>query len=193
MPAPPIRRDPLPYAEALAARDPADVDTVVIHCTELPDLATARAWGERVLYPASGTGNSGHYYIDRDGTIHEYVPVARTAHHTRGWNPRSIGIELVNTGRFPDWLDSRRQAMDEPYTEAQVASLVALLLDLHARLPGLAQVAGHEDLDRDEVAASDDPARRVRRKRDPGPLFPWEAVLAAVPLRRIAAPGSAAP
>ena len=193
MPAPPIRRDPLPYAEALAARDPADVDTVVIHCTELPDLATARAWGERVLYPASGTGNSGHYYIDRDGTIHEYVPVARTAHHTRGWNPRSIGIELVNTGRFPDWLDSRRQAMDEPYTEAQVASLVALLLDLHARLPGLAQVAGHEDLDRDEVAASDDPARRVRRKRDPGPLFPWEAVLAAVPLRRIAAPGPAAP
>jgi N-acetylmuramoyl-L-alanine amidase len=193
MPAPPIRRDPLPYAEALAARDPADVDTVVIHCTELPDLATARAWGERVLYPASGTGNSGHYYIDRDGAIHEYVPVARTAHHTRGWNPRSIGIELVNTGRFPDWLDSRRQAMDEPYTEAQVASLVALLLDLHARLPGLAQVAGHEDLDRDEVAASDDPARRVRRKRDPGPLFPWEAVLAAVPLRRIAAPGSAAP
>ena len=193
MPAPPIRRDPLPYAEALAARDPGGVDTVVIHCTELPDLATARAWGERVLYPASGTGNSGHYYIDRDGTIHEYVPVARTAHHTRGWNPRSIGIELVNTGRFPDWLDSRRQAMDEPYTEAQVASLVALLLDLHARLPGLAQVAGHEDLDRDEVAASDDPARRVRRKRDPGPLFPWEAVLAAVPLRRIAAPGPAAP
>jgi len=193
MPAPPIRRDPLPYAEALAARDPADVDTVVIHCTELPDLATARAWGERVLYPASGTGNSGHYYIDRDGTIHEYVPVARTAHHTRGWNPRSVGIELVNTGRFPDWLDSRRQAMEEPYTEAQVASLVALLLDLHARLPGLAQVAGHEDLDRDEVAASDDPARRVRRKRDPGPLFPWEAVLAAVPLRRIAAPGPAAP
>jgi N-acetylmuramoyl-L-alanine amidase len=193
MPAPPIRRDPLPYAEALAARDPADVDTVVIHCTELPDLATARAWGERVLYPASGTGNSGHYYIDRDGAIHEYVPVARTAHHTRGWNPRSIGIELVNTGRFPDWLDSRRQAMDEPYTEAQVASLVALLLDLHARLPGLAQVAGHEDLDRDEVAARDDPARRVRRKRDPGPLFPWETVLAAVPLRRIAAPGPAAP
>jgi N-acetylmuramoyl-L-alanine amidase len=193
MPAPPIRRDPLPYAEALAARDPGGVDTVVIHCTELPDLATARAWGERVLYPASGTGNSGHYYIDRDGTIHEYVPVARTAHHTRGWNPRSVGIELVNTGRFPDWLDSRRQAMEEPYTEGQVASLVALLLDLHARLPALAQVAGHEDLDRDEVAASDDPARRVRRKRDPGPLFPWEAVLAAVPLRRIAAPGSAAP
>ena len=193
MPALPIRRHPLPYADALAARESADIDTVVIHCTELPDLATAREYGERILYPASGTGNSGHYYIDRDGGIVEYVTPQRVAHHTRGWNPRSIGIELVNIGRFPDWLDSRRQAMDEPYTEAQFLALVALLHDLRARLPGLAQVAGHEDLDLDEVEASDDPALRVRRKRDPGPLFPWPALLAAVPLRRVAADPAASP
>ena len=192
MPRPAIHLQPLPYVDALAARDPAAIDTVVLHCTELPDLATARAYGERVQY-ASGTGNSGHYYIDRDGTIVEYVPVARIAHHTRGWNPRSVGIELVNTGRFPDWLDSRHQAMDEPYTEAQLLALIALLQDLRARLPGLAQVAGHEDLDQDEVEASDDPALRVRRKRDPGPLFPWSALLAAVPLRRVAADPAASP
>ncbi len=164
MPAPTIHAHHLPYAALLAARAPDAVDTVVIHCTELPDLATARAYGERVLY-ASGTGNSGHYYIDRDGRIEEYAPPARIAHHTRGWNARSVGIELVNTGRFPDWLDSRRQAMDEPYTEAQIA--------------------GHEDLDRETVPASDDPAVAVRRKRDPGPRFPWPQVLAAVPLRRL--------
>ena len=192
MPRPAIHLQPLPYVDALAARDPAAIDTVVLHCTELPDLATARDYGERVHY-ASGTGNSGHYYIDRDGTIVEYVPVARIAHHTRGWNPRSVGIELVNTGRFPDWLDSRHQAMDEPYTEAQLLALVALLHDLRARLPGLAQVAGHEDLDLDEVEASNDPALRVRRKRDPGPLFPWPALLAAVPLRRVAADPATSP
>ena len=186
MPAPPIRRHLLPYADALAARESAAIDTVVIHCTELPDLATAREYGERILYPASGTGNSGHYYIDRDGGIVEYVTPQRVAHHTRGWNPRSIGIELVNIGRFPDWLDSRRQAMDEPYTEAQVESLVALLADLRARIPSLVQIAGHEDLDLDEVEASDDPAVKVRRKRDPGPLFPWNEVLQAVPLQRFA-------
>ena len=186
MPAPPIRRHLLPYADALAARESAAIDTVVIHCTELPDLATAREYGERILYPASGTGNSGHYYIDRDGGIVEYVTPQRVAHHTRGWNPRSIGIELVNIGRFPDWLDSRRQAMDEPYTEAQVESLVALLADLQARIPSLLQIAGHEDLDLDEVEASDDPAVKVRRKRDPGPLFPWNEVLQAVPLQRFA-------
>jgi N-acetylmuramoyl-L-alanine amidase len=184
MPAPAILRQPLPYSDALATREPASIDLVVIHCTELPDLAMAREFGERVLY-ASGTGNSGHYYIDRDGSIVEYVDPARTAHHTRGYNPRSIGIELVNTGRYPDWLDSRHQAMDEAYTEAQVESLIGLLADLRARLPSLALVAGHEDLDLDEVEASDDPAVKVRRKRDPGPLFPWARVLDAVPLQRL--------
>ena len=186
MPRPALRIEPLPYADALAARPSGEIDLVVVHCTELPDLAMARDYGERVLYPASGTGNSGHYYIDRDGGIVEYVTPQRVAHHTRGWNPRSIGIELVNIGRFPDWLDSRRQAMDEPYTEAQVESLVALLADLQARIPSLVQIAGHEDLDLDEVEASDDPAVKVRRKRDPGPLFPWNEVLQAVPLQRFA-------
>ena len=185
MPAPPIRRHLLPYADALAARESAAIDTVVIHCTELPDLATAREYGERILYPASGTGNSGHYYIDRDGGIVEYVTPQRVAHHTRGWNPRSIGIELVNTGRFPDWLDSRHQAMDEPYPDAQIDALAALLQDLAATLPSLRHIAGHEDLDREQVPASDDPAVLVQRKLDPGPRFPWARVLAQTPLQRL--------
>ena len=191
MPRPALRIEPLPYADALAARPSGEIDLVVLHCTELPDLAMARDYGERVLYPASGTGNSGHYYIDRDGGIVEYVDPARIAHHTRGYNPRSIGIELVNIGRYPHWLDSRHQAMDEAYTEDQIEALVALLRDLHARIPSLALIAGHEDLDLDEVEASDDPELKVRRKRDPGPRFPWQRVLAAVPLERIGAPGDA--
>lgn len=191
MPRPALRIEPLPYADALSARPSGEIDLVVVHCTELPDLAMARDYGERVLYPASGTGNSGHYYIDRDGGIVEYVDPARIAHHTRGYNPRSIGIELVNIGRYPHWLDSRHQAMDEAYTEDQIEALVALLRDLHARIPSLALIAGHEDLDLDEVEASDDPELKVRRKRDPGPRFPWQRVLAAVPLERIGAPGDA--
>ena len=183
---------PLPYANLLAERALDTIDTVVIHCTELPDLAAAREYGERILYN-SGTGNSGHYYIDRDGSTFEYVPVERIAHHTRGWNARSIGIELVNSGRFPHWLDSRHQTMAEPYPDAQVAALVALLHELQARLPSLVIIAGHEDLDLEEVEASDDPALRARRKRDPGPLFPWDEMLAAVPLHRIRASEAPAP
>ena len=181
----PLRHAPLPYETRLQARDPGDIDLVVIHCTELPDLATAREYGERVLYPDSGTGNSGHYYVDRDGSVHRYVAHERVAHHTRGYNARSIGIELVNTGRWPHWLDSRHQAMEEAYTEAQVEAMIGLLRALQAELPSLRLIAGHEDLDTTEVEASDDPALKVRRKRDPGPLFPWAQVLGACGLERL--------
>ena len=175
---------PLPYELQLQARSIAQIDLVVIHCTELPDLATAREYGERALY-ANGAGNSGHYYIDRDGSTHRFVAPTRIANHTRGYNERSIGIELVNTGRYPDWLDSRHQAMTEPYTEAQIAALIALLVALRSELPNLNSIAGHEDLDTATVPASDDPGRQVRRKRDPGPLFPWPHVLQASGLTRL--------
>lgn len=186
---PDIHVEPLPYEARLEPRPLSQVDLVVIHCTELPDLATAREYGERELYErraggTGGTGNSGHFYIDRDGSVHRWVAFDRVAHHVRGYNARSVGIELVNTGRYPDWLDSRRQAMDEPYTEAQIAALIVLLQQLQAGLPSLRWIAGHEDLDTAEVAASDDPAARVRRKRDPGPRFPWTRVLGSTTLER---------
>ncbi len=174
---------PLPYVDKLVERDPAHIDLVILHCTELPDLATAREYGERVLY-ADGTGNSGHYYIDRDGHTYAFVPVQRIAHHVRGCNEHSIGIELVNRGRWPHWLDSRHQVMTEAYPDAQVDALRALLHALCTSLPGLRRIAGHEDLDRERIPASDDAQVLVARKRDPGPLFPWARVLDALPLQR---------
>lgn len=182
-----IHDQPLPYVAKLPERLASTVTLVVIHCTELPDLATAREYGERVLYDA-GTGNSGHYYIDRDGSVYRYVPGTRVAHHVRGYNPPSIGIELVNRGRYPNWFDSRNQSMTEPYTNAQIAALRALLAQLRAEYPNMREIAGHEDLDTARVPASDDPTREVPRKLDPGPLFPWAEVLTESGLQRIRAP-----
>lgn len=182
--APTLATEPLPYAERLQPRPLAQVDLVVIHCTELPDLAMARRFGEAIRYPSTQTGNSGHYYVDRDGSLHQYVALDRIAHHVRGHNAQAVGIELVNRGRYPDWLDSRRQQMDEPYTEAQIVALIGLLRWLPAQLPALHRIAGHEDLDRSREPASDDPAVQVQRKLDPGPLFPWARVMAAIPLQR---------
>ncbi|WP_416058035.1 N-acetylmuramoyl-L-alanine amidase [Stenotrophomonas maltophilia] len=181
---PGLQLQPLPYHDLLPLRDPATLALVVIHCTELPDLAMAREYGERVLYD-SGAGNSGHFYIDRDGRVVQYVAPERIAHHVRGMNADSVGIELVNTGRYPHWFDSRHQAMDEPYTEAQLVALEGLLQALVARYPSLRGIAGHDQLDLEQVPASDDPALRVARKRDPGPLFPWARVLERVPLQRL--------
>lgn len=182
-----IRVQPLPYQDRLQARDRATIDLAVIHCTELPTLAMARQFGERILYP-SGTGNSGHYYIDRDGGIAQYVAIDRIAHHVRGHNARAVGIELVNAGRWPHWHDSRHQNMRQPYPAMQIDALVALLHHLQDILPALHWIAGHEDLDRDTLPATDDPNRRIARKRDPGPLFPWPQVLRDSRLQRLPGP-----
>lgn len=179
-----ILHAPLPYETRLPERPPGAIDLVVIHCTELPDLAMAREYGERVLYD-SGAGNSGHYYVDRDGSVLCYVDPLRVAHHTRGYNPRSIGIELVNTGRYPDWFHSANQTMTEPYPAAQIAALHALLDELTDRFPSLRYIAGHEDLDTARVPASDDPDTDVPRKRDPGPQFPWARAYDAGRLARL--------
>ncbi|WP_440984735.1 N-acetylmuramoyl-L-alanine amidase [Xanthomonas sontii] len=183
----PIHDAPLPYVGLLQERAPGSITLAVIHCTELPDLASARLYGERVLYP-SGTGNSGHFYIDRDGSVHRYVPLQRVAHHVRGYNQQSLGIELVNRGRYPLWLDSRHQAMREDYPPAQIQALIRLLQQLRAELPQLRHIAGHDALDRSLEPASDDPTRQVQRKLDPGPRFPWPQVLEAVTLAPYAPP-----
>lgn len=171
----------LPYEQLLESRLNNHIDLVVIHCTELPDLAMARQYGEMAHYP-NGTGNSGHFYIDRDGAITMYVKPERVANHTRGYNPRSIGIELVNTGRYPEWFNSNNQSMNEAYTQAQVDAVITLLNQLKRQLPQLTLISGHEDLDTAQVPASDNPKLMVFRKRDPGPQFPWSQVLKATEL-----------
>jgi N-acetylmuramoyl-L-alanine amidase len=185
LPPPPVLLEPLPYEERLEPRPLSKIDLVVIHCTEVPTLALSREYGERILYAGSQTGNSGHYYIDRDGTVVMYVRPERIANHVRGYNVRSVGVELVNTGRYPYWRDSKHQAMTEPYPQAQIDALVALLKRLQQELPDLHWIAGHEDLDRDRETAFDDPNVMVARKLDPGPLFPWPQVMRQVTLERL--------
>ncbi len=178
-----INQRPLSYADRLTPRAVSGIQRVVIHATELPDLETAREYGERIHYPESVTGNSGHFYIDRDGSVEQWVPLDRVAHHVADHNGDSIGIELVNQGRWPDWHDSRRQHWPQPYSERQLTALIALLRELNRSLPELKCMVGHDQLDRRMVPASDNPAAWVRRKTDPGPRFPWQRVAEAVALK----------
>ncbi len=180
---PGIKARDLPYVQNLATRLRSSIDLLVIHCTELPDLTAAREYGERIHYPDSETGNSGHFYIERNGNIEQWVPVERIAHHIRRHNERSIGIELVNRGRFPGWFDSSQQDMTEPYSAPQISSLIVLLQQLISELPTVEWITGHQNLDTSKVTATDDPSVLVFRKRDPGALFPWTEILSAVNLK----------
>ena len=56
---------------------------------------------------------------------------------------------------------------------------------LKEELPDLKYIAGHEDLDTNVVPASDDSTLFIRRKRDPGELFPWSR-FEALGLERLA-------
>jgi N-acetylmuramoyl-L-alanine amidase len=115
------------------------------------------------------------------------VPPDRVAHHVRGFNERSIGFELDNPGRYPDWFNSRRQQMTEPYTRPQLENLLRLVQVLRTSIPSIRLVSGHEMLDRERIPASDRPEITIRRKVDPGPLFPWDRFLAASGLEFIKA------
>lgn len=180
-----ISHSALPYVSRLDKRDTSDIDLLVIHCTELPDLATARQYGEQVHYEGSQTGNSGHYYVDRDGSVHCWVPPEHIAHHAGNYNARSMGIELVNQGRWPDWFNSQNQVMTEPYPAVQVKALIDLINGLHENHRGIEWITGHEDLDQSRIAASDAPGVLVKRKLDPGPEFPWARVMRSVELSRL--------
>jgi len=179
-----IVQRPLSYVRRLESRCTDDISLVVIHCTELPDLPMARVFGEKVHHPKTHTGNCGHFYIDRDGSVEQWVPLSRIAHHVRGFNRQSIGIELVNDGRYPDWFFSNHQQMKEPYPEAQIESLLTLLNHLQTSLGGLEFIAGHEDLDTGMVVSEDRSDIEIRRKLDPGPLFPWTDIMEKMTLRR---------
>ena len=105
---------------------------------------------------------SAHYLIDRDGTIVQLVSESERAWHAGlSWwggitdvNSASIGIELDNTG-------------SEPFADAQIDALLALLADIRQRYPiPAANFIGHAD-----VAPT--------RKDDPSPLFPWARLAAA--------------
>ena len=180
-----IIQRPLPYTQRLESRCTDCINVVVIHCTELPDMEMARVYGERIHHTDSQTGNSGHFYIDRDGSIEQWVPLDRFAHHVRGFNSHSIGIELVNLGRYPHWYRSDHHKLTDPYPKEQIDALAGLLNHLVAQLPGLEGITGQEDVDTAELAAEDDPEVILRRKVDPGPLFPWATLMEKILLERL--------
>lgn len=100
-----------------------------------------------------------HYLISKKGKIYQLVEDKDIAWHAgkSKWNnevnlnSKSIGIELVNTGK-------------EAFPTDQIKALVRLLLVLKKKYninPNF--VLGHEDI-------------APKRKIDPGPKFPWRTL-----------------
>ena len=135
------------------------VQFIVLHYTS-SDLP-------RSLYLLAGKDVSSHYLIaEQPPTIYRLVDENRRAWHAGNsqWNGRtwlnssSIGIEMVNQG----YTDTPEGRIWQPWSEAQIDTLVVLLKDIMQR-HGLSaeHVVGHSDI-------------APQRKVDPGPAFPWQ-------------------
>ena len=82
-----------------------------------------------------------HYYITRDGQVHDGRPLSEVGAHCKDHNQHSIGI------CYEGGLDAEGQPYDTR-TKAQRASLRALLEKLHNQFPN-AIIMGHRDLSPD--------------------------------------------
>jgi N-acetylmuramoyl-L-alanine amidase len=132
---------------------------IVLHATEQGSVAESL---DTLRSENSGGKVSSHYLVGDDGRIYQLVSDLDRAWHAGGgrWgaitdlNSASVGIEIDNE-------------RGEPFTDAQIASLIVLLEDLCERysIPR-SQVIAHADL-------------APTRKRDPGALFPWKRLFEA--------------
>lgn len=155
----PVARNPLAEWVPSPNHDARDPILIVIHATEQDSVARSLL---TLRTRNAGGPVSAHYLVGDDGRVYQLVADDRRAWHAGGgrWgaitdlNSASIGIELDNDGT-------------EPFTDAQLDSLVVLLEDLSARhgIPRTAVIA-HADL-------------APTRKRDPGHHFPWAKLAAA--------------
>ncbi len=142
------------------------IDTVVLHTTEGGLQATLNE------FQSSPRHVSAHYVVARDGRVFQMVSEDQIAFHAGfvsagpesrflGTNPNaySIGIEIVNPSII-------RGPVDFPM--AQKVAVFALVKDVVER--------NHIPIDRDHLVGHSeiDPTSR----KDPGPGFPWDELLA---------------
>ena len=151
-PRPPIVQDPIPFGAQRKAEMVAyarrhyglntyhliDPHVIVIHFTETPDFSStfntfAPDTPDSELHELPNT--CAHFVIDRDGTIHQLVPLDIMCRHTVGLNYTAIGIEHVGY--------SDREILSNP---KEFGSSLALVRWLRCRYHvAVANVIGHNE------------------------------------------------
>ncbi|HSD39334.1 MAG TPA: 1,6-anhydro-N-acetylmuramyl-L-alanine amidase AmpD [Rhodocyclaceae bacterium] len=152
------------------------IDLVVIHAISLPpdefggpgveQLFTNQLDPDEHPYYASiaQLRVSAHFFVRRDGSLLQFVPVTQRAWHAgvSNWKGRercndfSIGIEL-------EGCDT------QPFRAEQYDSLSRLLSRIRQRYPQV-DICGHSDI-------------APGRKTDPGPFFEWARLSALLATR----------
>ena len=116
------------------------ITLIIIHCSATPQgssLSFEECRRDHIMH-RHFRDIGYHYYITRDGVVHEGRPIEKVGAHCEGHNSHSIGV------CYEGGLDANGKPADTR-TDAQRKALKSLIEDLHQRFPK-ALIVGHHDL-----------------------------------------------
>lgn len=115
------------------------IDLIICHCSATKITQDFPVESLEACHKARGFKTIGyHYYITKDGQVHQCRPEDMIGAHARRYNAHSIGI------CYEGGLDANGEPADTR-TEAQKHAMIALLRSLKVDYPD-AEILGHRDL-----------------------------------------------
>ena len=116
------------------------ITLIIIHCSATPEgrsLSFEECRRDHIMH-RHFRDIGYHFYITRDGTVHDGRPTEKVGAHCEGHNSHSIGI------CYEGGLDANGKPADTR-TEAQRKALKSLVERMHRLFPK-ALIVGHHDL-----------------------------------------------
>lgn len=125
------------------------IDYIAVHCTATPEGRDLTVEQIRKQHKSQGWADVGyHYIIYRDGTVNIGRDVDISGAHVSGYNSYSIGIAYVGGLENRPGVAYNQLKAKDTRTDAQKASLMALLMALRKLYPK-AKIQGHRDFSPD--------------------------------------------
>lgn len=123
------------------------IDEIIVHCTATPEGCPRTVEQIRQQHKAQGWSDIGyHILVTLDGQAHLGRDMDISGAHAEGHNSHSIGVCYVGGVENRPGVAYKDMKAKDTRTEAQKATLMALLMDLRKLYPK-ARIIGHRDVD----------------------------------------------
>ena len=110
---------------------------IIIHCSATPVFRDFSLMDIDRMHRNRGFASVGyHYYITKDGVVHQGRPINQVGAHCIGWNDQSIGI--CYEGGLNTALKS-----EDTRTSFQKSALTSLIRDLITKYPLITKIYPH--------------------------------------------------
>jgi N-acetylmuramoyl-L-alanine amidase len=122
------------------------IDEIIVHCTATPEGQPRTVEQIRAQHKAQGWSDIGyHILVTLDGQAHLGRDMDISGAHAEGHNSHSIGVCYVGGVENRPGVAYKDLKAKDTRTEAQKATLMALLMDLRKLYPK-ARIIGHRDV-----------------------------------------------